>query len=76
MSSYDSWKARQPDDLGDAEQRKKVTILTSFVYPPIPVRDYDWLAWYAGEEDYDMHSGSGRTEQEAIDDLIENYEPI
>lgn len=45
-------------------------IKTDFIYPPIPSRDYDWCAWYAGEEDEQMDVGYGTTEQEAIHDLL------
>ena len=45
-------------------------IITSQDCPPIPVRDYDWLA---SREDWDKGDfiGYGRTEQDAIDDLLE-----
>jgi hypothetical protein len=54
-------------------------IVTQHIYPPIPVRDYDWAAHY---DDYDADCGDdgyyslgavgyGKTEQEAIDDLKE-----
>ena len=44
-------------------------IITSFDYPPIPIRDYDWSAI---REDYDEGDliGTGRTEQDAINDLV------
>ena len=53
-------------------------ILTEFIFPPIPLRQFDWSATY---DDYDGapdsgnrgEIGYGRTEQEAIDDLKENY---
>lgn len=45
-------------------------INTEFVYPPIPVRMFDWCATF---EDYDGESDSpigwGITEQQAIEDL-------
>lgn len=47
-------------------------IKTSFVYPPIPIRCFDWQAY-----DYDTYDGEGcplghgATEQEAIDDLLQ-----
>jgi len=45
-------------------------ITTSHDCPPIPVRDYDWSAsredWHEGDL-----IGYGRTEQEAINDLLE-----
>ena len=47
---------------------KKIT--TSHDCPPIPIRDYDWSA---AREDWDEGDfiGYGRTEQDAIDDLLE-----
>lgn len=48
-------------------------IITTHVYPPIPIRSMDWQAHYDGEEDEQMATGTGATEQEAIDDLIENH---
>lgn len=48
-------------------------IITTHVYPPIPVRHMDWRAHYEGEEDEQMDTGTGATEQEAIDDLLENH---
>lgn len=47
-------------------------IITSNIYPPIPWRDFDWCAYFDGEEEYG-HYGYGRTEQAAIDDLLANY---
>ena len=52
-------------------------IETSFEYPPIPIRDFDWSAIDA--ETYDIEGkscivGRGRTEAEAIADLIEKLE--
>lgn len=50
----------------------KIKIRTENVYPPIPIRDYDWSAvddnTYDGE---DCPIGWGRTEQAAINDLID-----
>lgn len=48
-------------------------IITSYECPPIPTRDYDWSA---AREDWDEGDciGYGRTEQDAIDDLIEQEE--
>ena len=51
-------------------------INTVFVYPPIPMRHLDWLAYYDNDEPNDngsMAAGYGATEQEAIDDLLENH---
>jgi hypothetical protein len=47
-----------------------MNIKTSFVYPPIPVRDFDWEAYFDGYEPGDA-LGHGATEEEAIADLLE-----
>ena len=48
-------------------------IITMFTEPPIPKRDWDWQAT---EEGFDMGDpvGFGKTEQEAIDDLIDQLD--
>jgi hypothetical protein len=48
-------------------------IRTEFIYPPIPVRSFDWCAT---EEDYEpgRPMGFGEREEEAIADLIEQLE--
>ena len=43
-------------------------IKTSFVNPPIPIRDFDWVAWIDGEEE--GHRGHGKQEQDAIHELL------
>lgn len=43
-------------------------IITDRIYPPIPVRDYDWAAWLDGDEE-DGPVGYGPTEAEAIASL-------
>ena len=48
-------------------------IVTSHVYPPIPVRNFDWSAYYEGDEEAGQY-GYGATEAEAIADFIENYQ--
>lgn len=48
-------------------------IRTRCEYPPIPDRRFDYLAYYDGEEDEHCDTGWGRTEAEAVADLIENY---
>lgn len=51
-------------------------IVTTHVYSPIPVRSFDWQAHYDDDEPNDegqMATGHGATEQEAIDDLTENH---
>lgn len=49
------------------EQAMEEKIRTSFIYPPIPIRQFDWAAWFDGEEEY--LTGHGQTEQDAIEDL-------
>ena len=44
-----------------------ISIRTNHVYPPIPIRGYDWEAWFDGREEY--LTGRGPTEIEAIADL-------
>jgi hypothetical protein len=56
-----------------SETRKSPLIRTTHVYPPIPIRQFDWQAWYDGEEDEQMDTGSGSTEENAIRDLIINH---
>jgi hypothetical protein len=53
-----------------------VKIVTDFMYPPIPIRQFDWQAIYDGDEPNDaggMDVGHGRTEAEAIADLTTNH---
>ena len=47
-------------------------IKTVFDYPPIPVRTMDWCAYYDGEEH--GPTGHGRTEAQAVQDLLDNTE--
>lgn len=50
-------------------------IRTDFIYPPIPIRDFDWQA--VDSDTYDGEGcpiGFGKTEQEAIDDLLMQIE--
>jgi hypothetical protein len=44
-------------------------IITEHVYPPIPIREFDWCATFA---DYEPGApqGYGATKQAAIDDLM------
>lgn len=47
-------------------------IITEYIFPPIPYRFMDWVAYYDdydGAEDSRSRLGKGATEQEAIDDL-------
>lgn len=56
--------------LAKAKSSRK--IVTSHQYPPIPIRSYDWLAYFEGDEEGPQ--GWGPTEEAAIADLIENYD--
>ncbi len=47
-------------------------IVTRHILPPIPIRSFDWCAHYEGEEERQEY-GYGRTEQEAIRDLLDAY---
>ena len=47
-------------------------IITNYICPPIPPRQFDWIAYWDGEEE--GHVGIGRTEAEAVADLLENVE--
>lgn len=56
-------------------------IVTEFVYPPIPMRQFDWSAidadTYDGADDAGGKArciGRGATEAEAIADLMEQLE--
>lgn len=51
------------------------SIQTQFVYPPIESREYDWQAILTGYEPGDP-IGYGRTEQNAIDDLLNECETL
>lgn len=50
----------------------KPVLVTSHVYPPIPVRDYDWIAYVDGDEEAGRY-GEGATEAEAIADFMDTY---
>jgi hypothetical protein len=44
----------------------EINIITQNICPPIPIRCYDWVAWYDGREDW--ITGSGETEEEAVEE--------
>jgi hypothetical protein len=46
-------------------------IVTTHVYPPIPVRTFDWHAYFDGEEESGI-DGYGPTREEAIADFMAN----
>lgn len=47
-------------------------VITSHVFPPIPDRQFDYCACYDGDDEAGPR-GWGRTEQEAIKDLLETF---
>ena len=49
-------------------KKEAETIFTQFIYPPIPIRNYDWCAY----RDPEKFTGYGKTELEAIEDLLDN----
>ena len=49
-------------------------IVTHHEFPPIPVRSFDWTAHYDGFEEAGPY-GYGKTEAEAVADLVENCDP-
>lgn len=51
-----------------------MNIKTEHVFPPIPDRSYDWLAYDSDNYEPGCPIGSGATEQEAIDDLMEQID--
>ncbi|WP_164749177.1 hypothetical protein [Mesorhizobium sp. M1A.F.Ca.IN.020.04.1.1] len=48
-------------------------VITSHIFPPIPVRCFDWCAWFDDLGADCSPYGYGRTEEEAIEDLLENF---
>ena len=48
-------------------------IVTSYVYPPIPIRAFDWAAVEDGYEP-GRPIGYGKTEAEAVQDLRDQLE--
>ena len=61
--------------------KKEYQIKTCFDYPPIPVRDFDWSAYFDNTyEPPDVDGvggdivGVGKTEVDAIEDLLSQWE--
>jgi len=54
---------------------KRIDVETTYVYPPIPDRRFDWQA-VLKDHDPESHApvGHGATEEEAILDLLNNLE--
>lgn len=48
-------------------------VITSYICPPIPFRNHDWAAYFSDDDGEECAVvGHGRTEDEAINDLIDN----
>jgi hypothetical protein len=47
---------------------------TQYIFPPVPSREFDWIAYIDEDEGPDGLIGAGETEQDAIDDLNEQLE--
>jgi len=57
--------------------RSRDEILINFVYPPIPIREFDWCATWDNDEPNDngqMLHGYGRTPLDAIRELLDETE--
>jgi hypothetical protein len=63
--SYLGWQ-------GGTVHQVMAEIEVSFEYPPIPVRRFDWLAQFKGQEEGPQ--GWGRTREGAIADLVNETE--
>ena len=48
-------------------------IQTTNVYPPIPIREYDWCAWYDDDGEEAHRYGWSATEELAIEDLKRKF---
>lgn len=48
-------------------------ICTKHVYPPIPIRRFDWCAWFDHMDEETRGNGWGATEEAAIAELKEIY---
>lgn len=48
-------------------------IVTDYIYPPIPIRNSDWVAIFDGDEEQGLR-GYGATEEAAKADLVEQWE--
>ena len=50
--------------------KEKKIIVTYYIYPPIPLRQFDWCAYYDGSEESGPY-GYGPCRLEAIRELLE-----
>jgi hypothetical protein len=75
FKTYDHWKTTEPDSYCDEppkRRRHQRKIITRYVYPTIPDRRFDWLAFYEGDEELGEY-GWGSSEAQAIADLAMSY---
>jgi hypothetical protein len=74
FKTYDHWKTTEPDPCDEPQERMRHQrkIITHHVYPPIPSRQFDWIAHYDGDDELGEY-GHGPTEQAAIADLAMTY---
>jgi hypothetical protein len=49
-------------------------IVTQYIHPPIPDRSHDWIAYDDDTHDIGSPEGYGRTEADAIADLLEQLD--
>lgn len=66
LDRLDATLVNMPPLLDDEPLPK---IVTTHVYPPIPIRTFDWCAYFDGEEE-DGNYGYGATRAEAIADFV------
>ncbi len=45
-------------------------VKTEYIFPPIPIRTEDWMAWFDDDDETGPH-GFGETEADAIEDLMQ-----
>jgi hypothetical protein len=50
-------------------------ITTTNIFPPIPIRSHDWVAYFDGDEE-DGPRGYGETEADARADLVANLDDL
>lgn len=91
LPGFDDWLTREPDyllpdeteptaaeqraDWLDSIQQKHGHINTHHIFPPIPIRSFDWSAMRDDDEGEEGRPvGYGATEDEALRDLIEQLE--
>lgn len=60
----------EPKKWVDRITGKVYTIATNYYPKPIPMRNYDWIAWFDELGEEHKLSGNGKTEAEAVLHLI------